>query len=106
MTENAGRKSPPAQIAKIATAGATGMFVFGLAGAMGWADRPSSEPGPPTTAPVAPAPTTTALVPLATTIPTVPAPAPIPAPPPVEAAPPTPAPPPTAPVIVVSEQSQ
>ena len=100
MTEAAGRKSPPAQIAKIATAGATGMFVFGLAAVMGWAERPASEPAvvpapAPTTSPapattglVAPAPTTTVLVPLATTIPAAPTPAPAPVPPPpVEVAP-------------------
>ena len=96
MTDPPGRKAPPAQIAKIATAGATGVFVFGLTAVMGWAQRPLGEPAlvpaqpattlpAPTTvagpAPVAVAPTTT-LVPLATTIVSAPAPAPVPPPPP------------------------
>ena len=87
-TEPARRRDPPAQLAKIATAGATGMFVFGLTAVMGWADRPTGEPGGlpavpvstvspttiPSTAPATVAPTTT-LVPLATTIAPAPSPA-------------------------------
>jgi hypothetical protein len=120
MTEPTRRSDPPAQLAKIATAGATGMFVFGLAAVMGWADRTADEPAivpaaPPATTATA-QPTTvvpsTTLLPLATTIPVapapvpVPAPAPVPAPPPVAVAAPPPASAPPAPVIVVSEQSQ
>jgi hypothetical protein len=115
MTEPARRSDPPAQRAKIATAGATGMFVLGLTAVMGWADRPSGEPAvgpaaPPATTATA-QPTTlvpsTTLAPLATTIEgaPVPAPVPAPAPSPVAVTAPPPAPPP-APVIVVSEQSQ
>ena len=119
MTEAAGRKSPPAQLAKIATAGASGVFVFGVAAVMGWSQRSVGEPdlvpgqSPATTTPSTPttaaAPqattqvsTTTSLVPLATTIPAAPAPAAVPPPQPVVA--PAPAPP-QAPVIV-SEQSE
>jgi hypothetical protein len=112
MTEPAHRPGPPAQLAKIATAGATGVFVLGLTAVMGWADRPSGEPAvvpvtlPPSTAVVQ----TTTLLPLATTVPTAPVPAPVPvAPAPAAPAPPpvaVTAPPPAPPVIVVSEQSQ
>ena len=122
-TEPARRRDPPAQLAKIATAGATGMFVFGLTAVMGWADRPTEEPGglpavpvstaPPTTiaftAPATVAPTTT-LVPLATTIAPAPVPSPVPAPAPPTAprswSPLRPPHRPRAPVVVVSEQSQ
>jgi hypothetical protein len=120
MTEPAERKVPPGEVAKIATAGATGVFVFGLAAVMGWAERPAGEPAvipvqpattlsAPTTVSVAPpgvlAPTTTtSLVPLATTVPASPVSAPVPVPaPPVVAAPEAP---PPAPIVVVSEQSQ
>ena len=82
MTETAGRRTPPAHVAKIASAGATGVFVLGLAAVMGYAEHSVADPAaPPTIAPapipttlpaatttsLAP-PTTAILVPLATTI--------------------------------------
>ncbi len=117
MTEPVRRKDPPAQVAKFATAGVSGVFVFGLTAVMGWSERSIDEPdvvpeqppstsAAPATAPqiIPPPPPTTSLVPLATTIPAAPAPVAVPAPPPVAVAP-APAPPPPAPVVV-SEQSQ
>jgi hypothetical protein len=95
------RGDPPAHLAKVATAGMSGVFVFGLVAVMGCSQRPADEPVvlPPTTTA-----TTSTLVPLASTVPpssAVPAPPPPPAPVVVAT---TAAPPP--PVVVVSEQSQ
>jgi hypothetical protein len=108
------RGDPPAHLAKVATAGMSGVFVFGLVAVMGWSARPVGEPVVVATTTAS---TTTTLVPLAKTVPPAPTtPAPTtPAPPPV--APTTPAPPPAPavvaaaappppPVVVVSEQSQ
>ena len=44
MTEPVRRKDPPAQVAKIATAGVSGVFVFGLTAVMGWSERSIDEP--------------------------------------------------------------
>jgi hypothetical protein len=108
------RGDPPAHVAKVATAGMSGVFVFGLVAVMGWSQRPADVPvlvpptqstAVPTTGVAAPptaAPTTSTLVPLATTVP--PAPTTAASPPPAPAVVVTPAPPP--PVVVVSEQSQ
>ena len=108
MTETAGRRTPPAHVAKIASAGATGVFVLGLAAVMGYAEHLGGRPGraAPTIAPAPipttlPAATTTSLAPTndgdpapATTIAPVPTPAPVAAaPPPVEIATQPPPPP-------------
>ena len=47
------RTAPPAQVAKIATAGVSGVVACGLVAVMGWSDRaqaPQPTPQPPTSA--------------------------------------------------------
>jgi hypothetical protein len=72
----AGRGDPPAQTAKVISAGISASAVFGLVAILGWTDRPAPLPAP--TAPTAPGVTpavtspaapTSGLVPLATTLP-------------------------------------